>query len=259
MSKVTSKGESELLNISQAAVLLSVSKVSLRRWTDSGKLSCLRVGGKRERRFRRDDLYAFMESQAATVDPAAGTSSTEAQFVEKVIIEGIPITDGSHLCSLYDGDMGRVKLSVPYLAEGLRGGSVSFLIASKEAQDHILGDLAEVHGDLTQVIESGQLIVSDGQPSADAMYDFLERQFVLAVRSGNRSMRLLGDMAWALKMGMDIDELMQFEMQYNHSLARRYPLVSLCQYDVREFPGTGVHGALKCHGDTFDYPLSRFI
>lgn len=259
MKKVTSDGGSEFLNINQAAVLLNVSKVSLRRWTDSGKLSCLRVGAKRERRFRRGDLYAFLESQSATVEPGARTSSPKAQFAERVIIEGIPITDGSHLCSLYDGDMGRVKLSVPYLADGLRGGSVCFLIASKEAQDHILGDLAEVHGDLTPVIDGGQLIVSDGQPSASAMYDFLERRFVLAVRSGNRSMRLLGDMAWALYMGMTVDELMEFEMHYNHSLARRYPLVSLCQYDVREFPGTGVHGALKCHGDTFDYPLSRFI
>lgn len=249
----------ELLNINQAAQLLNVSKVSLRRWTDSGKLSCLRVGGKRERRFRRGDLDAFLEPQWAVDEPAAGTSSPEAQIAEKVIIEGIPIAEGSHLCSLYDSDMGRVKLSVPYLADGLRDGSICYLIASKAAQDHILGDLAEVCGDLTRHIDRGQLVVSDGEPTSDAMYDSLERRFVLAVRSGFRSMRLLGDMAWAIDKGMAVDELMEFEMHYNHSLARRYPLVSLCQYDAREFPGTGVHGALKCHGDTFDYPLSRFI
>jgi len=43
----------EYLNIEQAARLLNVSETSLRRWTNSGRLACLRVGRRRERRFRR--------------------------------------------------------------------------------------------------------------------------------------------------------------------------------------------------------------
>jgi len=44
----------ELLDIGQAAAFLNVSEASLRRWTNSGRLVCLRVGQRRERRFRRD-------------------------------------------------------------------------------------------------------------------------------------------------------------------------------------------------------------
>jgi len=54
-----------LLDISQAARFLQVSETSLRRWTNAGQLACLRVGLKRERRFRRADLLAFMEDQPA--------------------------------------------------------------------------------------------------------------------------------------------------------------------------------------------------
>ena len=55
----------ELWDIKQAARFLQVSETSLRRWTNRGQLACLRVGLRRERRFRRADLLAFMEYQPA--------------------------------------------------------------------------------------------------------------------------------------------------------------------------------------------------
>jgi excisionase family DNA binding protein len=57
--------EEDLLDIKQAARFLQVSETSLRRWTNAGRLACHRVGRKRERRFRRADLLAFMEYQPA--------------------------------------------------------------------------------------------------------------------------------------------------------------------------------------------------
>jgi excisionase family DNA binding protein len=73
--------QEDLLDIKQAARYLQVSETSLRRWTNSGQLACLRVGRKRERRFRRADLLAFMEYQPArnsTPDPAAQTAGSPA-------------------------------------------------------------------------------------------------------------------------------------------------------------------------------------
>ena len=57
--------QEDLWDIKQAARFLQVSETSLRRWTNAGQLACLRVGLKRERRFRRADLLAFMEDQPA--------------------------------------------------------------------------------------------------------------------------------------------------------------------------------------------------
>jgi transcriptional repressor of dcmA and dcmR len=61
-----SDGEA-LLDIKEAARFLRVSETSLRRWTNTGQLGCLRVGRKRERRFRRADLMAFLEHQPVRV------------------------------------------------------------------------------------------------------------------------------------------------------------------------------------------------
>ena len=66
-------------------------------------------------------------------------------------------------------------------------------------------------------------------------------------------------MAWALQKGMSIEALNDFEARYNHGLGHRFPVVSLCQYDARVFPGTAILGALKCHNDTFQYPLTHFL
>ena len=70
---------SELLNIKEAAALLKVSEASLRRWTNSGRLACMRLGAKRERRFRREDLMAFMEGREASAAPPPAPSGRPVQ------------------------------------------------------------------------------------------------------------------------------------------------------------------------------------
>lgn len=246
----------QLLNIKQAAGLLNVSEISLRRWTDSGRLRCYRLGGRRERRFQRDDLLAFMEgSKGREADVSAAPPGAAAG----VTIEGLPVAYGNHLCSLYETDLGRIKLSVPFLVEGLRSGDRCFLIAGSQAQAHILEHVASVYADLQQALASGRLVPCDGRSTGQEMLDFLESRFVLATRSGSQNLRVLGDMAWAIASGISMAELMQFEMHYNHSLARRFAVVSLCQYDTREFAGTTILNALRQHEDTFKFPLNRFI
>lgn len=245
----------ELLNIKQAAALLNVSEVSLRRWTDAGRLRCVRVGRRRERRFHREDLLAFLEGEDAPQADGAEPSGRLA----RITIEGISIEYGSHLCAFYEDELGRLKLSVPFLAGGLRQNDICYLVASAPTGEAILEHLIEVYPEVDGALASGQLVVSDGMASAQEMLDYLRHSFVMALGRGSHAMRVLGDMAWFLDKGLEVDELMEFESRFNCSLAHQFPVVSLCQYDVRLFSGSGVLSALKCHEDTFRYPLSRFL
>ncbi len=257
MNKLSIDNEPELLNIKEAASLLKVSEISLRRWTDAGKLRCFRIGGKRERRFHRVDLMTFLENQEVTT-PTQSTDSTESA-VAHIFLEGISIDYGKHLCALYESDIGRVKLAVPFLTDGLRKGDVCFLIAADVEQKEILAQMVDVYGDLEKAVNYKKLIISEGMDSGSEMLDYLEQNFLLATRSGNQSLRVLGDMSWFLHKGLDIDDLFDFENKYNHTLARRYPVISLCQYDARKFSGTSIVSALKSHEDTYQYPLARFV
>ena len=241
----------ELLKIREAASLLHVSEVSLRRWTNDGKLPCFRVGGRKERRFKRADLEAFLNRDAgrdAIIQPE-----------NKVMIEDIAIKRGAHLCSFYKSDLGRLKMSVAFLASGLRAQECCFLIASQKAEHYILEHLRAVFPDLDAALQSDQLVLSNGAPSGDEMYQGLEQGFTRALSRGFSAMRLVGDMAWSLEQGVSGDERMAFEQRYNPALAHRFPIVSLCLYDCRLFSGAGIHEALVCHEDTFTYPLSRFV
>src|SRR2546428_1477224 len=113
-----SRDPEQLLNIKQAAELLNVSEISLRRWTNEGRLTCLRVGGRRERRFRRQDLLDFLEN----LDPRSADDA--------VLVGGVPVQLGGHLCALYDSGLGRLRLAVPLLAGGVRRGPAGFLPAA---------------------------------------------------------------------------------------------------------------------------------
>jgi transcriptional repressor of dcmA and dcmR len=49
-----------LLTLDEAAAYLGVAKITLRRWTRAGQLPCVRVGNRRDRRFRKQDLDAYI-------------------------------------------------------------------------------------------------------------------------------------------------------------------------------------------------------
>ncbi len=246
-----------LLNIKQAAKILNVSEISLRRWSDSGKLPCLRVGVRRERRFRSADLFAYLEqNQMSEYGLEIGKKLGR---VAQIALEGISIDYGSHLCSFYETDAGRLKLALPFLLGGLQGGDRCFLVATPEVQKIVLQELRDTRPSIDQDIDDECLVVTDGLSDGEAMHQFFETSFLKASKQGIQGLRVLGDMAWVLQKEMPIEELNDFEARYNQGLGHRFPVVSLCQYDARVFSGKAILGALKCHDDTFHYPLTHFL
>jgi len=54
------------------------------------------------------------------------------------------------------------------------------------------------------------------------------------------------------------DEMISYEVAYN-LIAKRFPTVTLCQYDVRSFGGETVFDALQAHPDLYDLGLASFL
>ncbi len=248
--------EDELLNIKQAAAFLKVSEVSLRRWTNAGALNCLRVGAKRERRFRRQDLIAFMTQEGGGAVNGQHHANMRTLMVD---LEGLQLTPGSHLGSVYRSDFGRLKLSVPFLVGGLAARQHCLLIANEPAQQSILDSCRATRPELETDLADRLLMVESGTDDLDALYEFLERRFHEIFTGGASLLRVLGDMAWAPDLGIAEADLMAFEARYERRLGRRYPVVALCQYDSRRFTGTGVLDAILHHQDTFQHPINRFL
>jgi hypothetical protein len=53
-------------------------------------------------------------------------------------------------------------------------------------------------------------------------------------------------------------ELLRYEQQFDQ-FSRRFPVVVLCQYDVREFDGPTILAAMKSHPDLYEVGLGTFL
>jgi excisionase family DNA binding protein len=246
----------ELLTIEQAASFLKVSEASLRRWTNSGQLACLRVGRRRERRFRRADLLAFMEEQ-----PAGGVTRQgdhKASATGHTSIAGLEVAHGTHLCGFYGSDAGRGKLAAAFLADGLGPGNVCYLVTEPGTRKAILDRLRRARPSLREDVDAGRLVVSEYAESARAQWEYFEKQLLGATRAGAHSLRVVGDLR-GLSKKLSPRALIEYEAGYEERIARRFPVVTLCQYDVRVFSGRGVIDALGCHADALRYPVDRLL
>ena len=229
-------GEPELLDIRQAAALLHVSQASLRRWSDAGRLPSYRLGGRRERRFRRSDLFALLEPS-----PAA------------------PARPG-HLCALYGSVLARARQAAEFLAERGRDGSVAFLVMEPDARAHVLVALEQRRPALQTDIAAGRLVVAEYQSLAAAQLAFWDAQFTAALHAGARSLHVVGDVSGgALGRRSTIEEVLEYEAEFDRTVSRRFPVTTLCQYDARTLSGVEAARLLRLHGDVFRHPVDHLV
>jgi excisionase family DNA binding protein len=246
----------ELLDIGEAARFLNVSETSLRRWTNAGVLPCLRIGLRRERRFRRADLLGFMEQPAAMQRPSDG--KVDSMKMQNLRDEPVAAIHGNHLCGIYGSDAGRLDLTVPFLLEGLVKKSVCFLVAPKSVQKGILKAMKQRRPSLDSDIEAGRLIVSEHQKTPSAQCRFFESAMKKAEDEGVESFRVVGDM-WGLRLNVSAKQMIKLEVGFERLIVPRFPVVALCAYDARKFTGLELLDALKDHNDAYELPMGRSL
>jgi transcriptional repressor of dcmA and dcmR len=246
----------ELLDIGQAAAFLNVSEASLRRWTNSGRLACLRVGQRRERRFRRADLLGFLEGHTSAI--VHSIPNAVANRIPDFSKGTVSVTHGGHLCGIFGTDVGRLALAVPFLLDGLNEGSACFLVGSLRARNDILRNLKKKRPSLDDDIEAGRLIHSEYRLGLRAQVKYFRALLDKKVAEGAQSFCIVGDV-WGMRSKATEESIIQYEADYDRLIARGYPTVTLCIYDARKFSGVEILSALKGHRDTFRYPLERAL
>ena len=226
--------DSEFLDIAQAAALLRVSEASLRRWTNTGRLQCRRIGGRRERRFRRADLMALLERD---------TSETPAR----------------HVCAFYASDLGRTRQAASLVGNGLDAGSVCILTAQLRVRERVLGRLARGRPSVRRDLEAKRLLVSEYAETVAAQLKFWETTFAAATRDGARVLWVVGDVSGgSLSQEGDFDQVLEYEAAYER-LSRRYPVTTACLYDARSHSGLETVRLVQHHPDLFRQPIPQFV
>ena len=219
----------KLLTIREAAGFLNVSEMSLRRWTNSGKLKCFRVGGKNERRFTRRQLENYLQSNER--DVPLGISDTS-------------VKDSSHISHFYkDSDEGVIE-GKKFLASGLSRGESVLIVAPVEKSIRLVAGLNGLGFPVDKLREDGQIVVSNGRYNLSEQLEFMTS--ILASDQRPKGFRLLGDMVWAVEKGWTLDEINRLETETNEVLTSKNRLF-LCQYDLTHFGADGAMMAFDTH------------
>ena len=243
----------KLLTTREAARFLRASEASLRRWSDAGLLPASRVGRRRARRFKEEDLLRFM-------GPSQGGPSPAITGLPRVIaLEGMAVALGSHLGSYFSSDAGRLRLGLPFLRDGIRASQPCVLYALPDAKDQYVRALLREAIDVEAAVREGLLrMLAFGSVTPEEFVAHLERVFVDVMRQRPGPLRFLGEPVAALRSLSSVEAFLSME-QHCSPLAKRFPMVMLCAYDVREFDGQTVLETLKLHYDTFAHELGSFL
>ena len=165
-----------------------------------------------------------------------------------------------HLAAFYDSDAARVRLTAPFLGDGLKARQPCFLLAQGEELDsHLasLGTMADI--DVEECLSSGVLTVvgSPGRTVARAL-DFWEEKLWAATDRHATVMRAVGEMGSERESFESEQEMLAYEVAFNMT-ARRFPCAVICQYDVRKFSGPAILRAIRAHPDMLEVSLSMLI
>lgn len=242
-----------LLNTKEAARFLRVSEASIRRWSDSGLLPGRRVGRRRERRFELSELDRFLGQTTGGRQPALPIPAS-------VVIGGVSVPARGHFAPIYSTDVSGLRLGVPFLADGLRAGQTCFLVATGAVLDRYANALTNEQAiDVDAATKSGHLVViaGPGRSAAEAIANW-EQLFAKALAGRPTMLRIVGEMACERRMFESDADMMAYEEAYD-LMIRRFPAVTLCPYDSREFGGETILRVLKAHPDMFEQHLGLFL
>ena len=237
------------LTIGEAAEFLHVSEISLRRWTNSGKLRCFRVGGRNERRFLIEDLLAFMPPMdtdlplAPQLDETSTPHGNDTDYTER------------HLSLFFRDTEEQWNLLRPYIIDHLNDGAPVIYLQHSTSSEQLMQRLHAEGLPLAKLIARGMLRVLPpaqtyllpGRFDAQRMLDFIETAIVASLEAGHKRILMTGEMTWSLQGTPGAEEMARYEELLN-PLVDKYPAVTIvCQYDLKRFSGDVILDALLTH------------
>lgn len=167
------------------------------------------------------------------------------------VLADLGLDPGDHVCGFYNGALMRDELTAAWVSDGVAAGQKCVCFVDSTAA--LLGRLADDLGEAApaaagrvEFCDADAAYVPAGRFCKDAMLRRLEASVTAAIDEGFAQVRLLGDMSWVIRSGVDTKAVFAYEAEVNEFSAR-YPQVVMCLYDLDHFDGSLVIDVLRTH------------
>jgi hypothetical protein len=161
--------------------------------------------------------------------------------------DGLGLLPGDHVCGFYSGAAARDELTAAWVTEGARSGQkcVCFIEESEILRDRFS---TRIPAQLRHVefCDVDAAYLPNGSFSKETMLTRLNESVSAAWDAGYQDVRLLGDMSWVIRSGVDTSEVFAYEAQVN-ALSPRQRATFVCLYDLDRFDGALVVEVLRTH------------
>ncbi len=260
-------------NISEAAAVLGVSRITVSRWVGKGRLPVARLGH-RTIRYRREDLELFLAKHRLRPLRAAMMPVSMADWGDD---------DASlrpeHVVQFYEADEALISATSAYIGGALGADGVGITIATEAHRRAIENRLRADGFDLEAVHLSGQYIaldasetlerlIVDDEPDAERFADVIGAVIARATEGG-RPVRAFGEMVALLAADGRHAPALRLESLWNGGQhTHRFSL--LCAYPMEVMGRSGfsdlLGGVCEAHGriiptesfSRLDHPNARF-
>ena len=237
-----------LLTIAEAATLLNVSKATIRRWTNDGRLKCSRIGARDERRFHKIDLIEFVNR--AVPEKHGGSDLTARPLLTNTATL-------SHCCIISnDADEEWATLG-PEILKSLGQGAQVLVIEDAARKIYLENMLAEnglnkpellaAHALRCVSIEDSYFL--SGAMQWDRAVAFIESAILEAKARGFARILIVGAGSWANNVTDDdvVSELKNYELGLDKMLLRHPMATVLCPYAATQVSAQMIVQAFATH------------
>ena len=169
------------------------------------------------------------------------------------VLADLGLDPGDHVCGFYNGSAIRDELTAAWVADGVAAGQkcVCFVDSTAALLGRLADDLAAANpagggAGRVEFCDADDAYAPGGRFCKDAMLRRLETSVTGAMDEGFAQVRLLGDMSWVIRTGVDTKTVFAYEAEVNEFSAR-YPQFVMCLYDLDHFDGSLVIDVLRTH------------
>jgi transcriptional repressor of dcmA and dcmR len=222
----------QLLKIREAARILHVTETTIRRWTNTGLLNCYRIGRKRERRFKMDDLKQYLQS----VNDYISRQTAHLGYKD------LDVPGGAHMAHLSLDAAESLEIGVAYISKGLHLGETVLIVAPVQKAESLLKALNERGVNSDASLQSGMLRVSEGMDSPASQIAYIARN----AENACGGLRIFGEMVWMKNKGWSPADMRTLE-DSTGAIAIAGANLLLCQYPLESFPAATAMMAMETH------------